>query len=57
MTSRDWDFIMGDFGNPLFDIKEWMLPPYPSWMPLWQRSGELRDIQKEDICREEHPTE
>jgi len=29
MTSRDWDFAIGDLGDPLVDIKHWMLPPYP----------------------------
>jgi len=29
MTSRDWDFVLGSLGDPLADIKDWMLPPYP----------------------------
>jgi len=32
MTSRDWDFIIGDFGDPLADIELWMLPPHPQWI-------------------------
>lgn len=30
MTDRDWDFAIGDLGNPLRDIEWWMLPPYPA---------------------------
>ena len=30
MTSRDWDFAFGSLGDPLADIKDWMIPPYPS---------------------------
>lgn len=29
MSNRDWDFAIGDFGDPLADIKDWMLRPYP----------------------------
>ena len=29
MSSRDWDFALGSLGDPLADILDWMLPPYP----------------------------
>lgn len=29
MNSRDWDFAFGSLGDPLADIEDWMLPPYP----------------------------
>ena len=29
MTSRDWDFAIGDLGDPIADIEHWMTPPYP----------------------------
>ncbi len=32
MTDYDWDFAIGDLGNPLADIEWWMLPPYPEWI-------------------------
>jgi len=41
MTDRDWEFAIGDFGDPLGDIFDWMLPPYPAWMPDWQRQGKI----------------
>lgn len=28
MTSRDWQFAFGDLGDPIADIKDWMLPPF-----------------------------
>ncbi len=28
MNNRDWEFAIGDLGDPLADIKDWMLPPY-----------------------------
>ena len=31
MTPRDWDFAFGSLGDPLADIKDWMIPPYPKW--------------------------
>ena len=33
MTDYDWDFAFGDLGNPLADIADWMLPPFPAWYP------------------------
>ena len=27
MTDRDWQFAIGDLGDPLRDIEWWMLPP------------------------------
>lgn len=53
MTTRDWDFAMGSLGDPLADIKDWMIPPYPTWMPAWQRRGELHGTQKEDDMGDE----
>jgi len=32
MNEKDWNFALGSLGNPLADIKDWMLPPYPDWM-------------------------
>lgn len=29
MNNRDWGFLTGDLGDPLADIKDWMLIPYP----------------------------
>jgi len=29
MTPRDWDFVIGDLGDPLRDILWWMTPPFP----------------------------
>ena len=58
MTSRDWDFALGDLGNPLRDIKEWMLPPYPSWLPTIIRRGQATPadyhacFNKETECAE-----
>jgi len=50
MSSRDWDFAIGELGNPLADIKDWMLLPFPAWMPEWQQRGELAEhhINKEN---------
>ena len=44
MNQRDWDFAIGDLGDPLADIKEWMLPPYPAWLPEWVKRGEVHDL-------------
>ncbi len=41
MIDRDWDFAIGDFGNPLRDIEDWMLPPYPKWLSESVRKGEI----------------
>jgi hypothetical protein len=43
MNDRDWDFCIGSLGDPLADIKDWMLHPLPSWMPEWQRQGKLNE--------------
>ena len=32
MNERDWDFALGELGNPLADIEHWMTPPYPKCM-------------------------
>lgn len=29
MNDRDWDFAIGSLGDPLFDIMDWMICPYP----------------------------
>ena len=31
--NRDWDFLMGDFGDPLADIEDYMIPPFPHKQP------------------------
>ena len=52
MDKRDWGFALDyEFGNPLADIKEWMVPLYPAWMPDWQRKGELH-AETEGAIRE-----
>ncbi len=32
MTDKDWDFAIGDLGDPLADIEWWMTPPHPQWL-------------------------
>ena len=32
MNERDWDFAIGDLGDPLADIEPWMTPPRPAWV-------------------------
>ncbi len=39
MNDRDWGFAMGDLGDPLADIEDWMLPPFPKWMSRAKREG------------------
>jgi len=52
MSEYDWGFVFDyEFGNPLADIKEWMVPLYPAWMPDWQRKGELH-AETEGAIRE-----
>lgn len=29
MDDRDWGFAIGDLGDLLADIEDWMTPPYP----------------------------
>ena len=29
MDEKDWSFATGDLGDPLADIKDWMIPPFP----------------------------
>ena len=29
MTERDWGFAIGELGDPLADVSDWMLHPYP----------------------------
>ncbi len=43
MTDRDWDFAIGNLGDMLADIERWMTPPYPDWIPDWQKQGRLED--------------
>jgi len=33
LYDRDWDFIIGSFGDPLADIEDWMIPPFPNNPP------------------------
>lgn len=47
MTDRDWQFAIGDLGDPLADIKDWMTPPYPKWVPEWRKRGELEPDREE----------
>ncbi len=32
MTDQDWDFCIGNLGDPLQDIEWWMTPPHPDWV-------------------------
>ena len=32
MNDRDWDFAIGNLGDPLADIEPWMTPPHPAWV-------------------------
>ena len=43
MNDRDWQFAIGEFGDPLADVHDWMLPPFPDWMPDWQKQGRLEE--------------
>ena len=43
MNDRDWAFAIGDLGDPLRDIADWMLPPYPSWLPESIRMGHINE--------------
>ena len=29
MDTYDWIFAIGNIGDPLADIMDWMIPPYP----------------------------
>lgn len=35
MSDRDWDFAIGDFGDPLADIEWWMTYPHPEWVTCY----------------------
>ncbi len=48
MNSRDWDFAIGNLGDPLADIEWWMIPPYPKWLPETIRNGGINEQCKED---------
>lgn len=53
MNRRDWDFAIGSLGDPLADIHDWMLPPFPSWLPKPIRMGYIDEpLLKEALCRE-----
>jgi hypothetical protein len=41
MKDRDWNFTIGDIGDPMADIQDWMLRPYPSCLPDWIKHGKL----------------
>ena len=43
MNNRDWQFAIGELGDMLADIHDWMLPPYPVCMPDWQKQGKSRE--------------
>ncbi len=32
MDDHDWQFAIGDLGDPLADIEDWMIPPYPEYL-------------------------
>jgi len=32
MNDNDWNFAIGDLGDPLADILWWMTPPHPDWL-------------------------
>ncbi len=34
--------MIGDFGDPLADIFDWMLPPYPAWLAKEIREGKYK---------------
>ena len=44
MDDYDWAFAIGGLGDPLADVKDWMLPPYPKYMPEWVREGRLHPL-------------
>ena len=41
MNDRDWQFAIGELGDPLADVEWWMRQPYPDWIPDWQKQGRL----------------
>jgi len=53
MNSRDWDFAIGSLGDPLADIEDWMMPPYPTCLPEWQRRGHLSEERSTDVQDQE----
>ncbi len=46
MTSRDWDFAFGTLGDPLADMDDWMIPPYPAWLPDRVKQGKSKEEDK-----------
>lgn len=41
MNQRDWDFAFGPLGDPLADIEDWMLLPYPQWLRDDLKTGKI----------------
>jgi len=50
MNNKDWNFIFGELGNPIADIKDWMLMPYPKWM-LNKLKKEYKEYEKSNKKR------
>ena len=50
MTERDWQMLTApELGDPLADIKEWMLPPYSEGdVRCWGESEEKRRAMMEE---------
>jgi len=46
MTEYDWGFAIGELGDPLADIKEWMTPPHPAWVTKLE--GREHDIKRQE---------
>jgi hypothetical protein len=42
MNDNDWGFAIGDLGDPLSDIMDWMIPPYPDWGRARQNNDDPR---------------
>lgn len=56
MTERDWNFVLGPLGDPLADIMDWMLPPYPKCMPERQREGRIDHSEQTNNAERECET-
>jgi hypothetical protein len=49
-TADKWDiFYALTCDHPMLaDIKDWMLPPFPAWMPDWQKQGRDKPEEREE---------
>jgi hypothetical protein len=45
MNNRDWDFLISDFGNPIADIKDWMLPPQERGEKAMNKKTNTPDVE------------